>query len=307
MRLFQNRSGALASTLAFLAAAAIPVAAQTPPTTATCTTAPTSVTSLSLESVLTLNNVLSTYTPSLPANTLAAISSGAAEIRARTIFNSTLNTLTVTVFTVAPGSPSPTPILTDITGTTVLTYTLAVSNTLFSCKPVPSLLFVGTLSSASGAFGSLQGAPAAVSLGYTTDSPAKVNNMVILVAGSVVGYSASATDVSLTFPAAPVTAPGTGNPPVITLTPSVQSGGTLQAFQNPFYIDASASKDPTGSALTYSWSSNPPANFVPNPPNSAAETIYFGSGAGNYTITLTVTNSAGVSTTQSFIITYISK
>src|SRR6202007_1446068 len=101
---------------------------------------------------------------------------------------------------------------TDVTGTTVVTYTLAVTNTFFSCKPVPSVLFVGTLSSASGAFGSLQGAPAAISIGYTTDTPPKVNNMVVLVAGAVVAYSPSATDVSLTLPAVPVTPPGSGNP-----------------------------------------------------------------------------------------------
>lgn len=304
MSLLRNGFRAFPLALAFLAACAIPLAAQTPPPT--CTTAPTSVTSLSLESVITLNDVLSTYTPNIPPNILAAIASGAAEVRARTIYNPPAGTLTVTVFTVAPGSPNPTPILTNITGTTLGAYTMSISNTLFSCQPVPSLLFVGTITSASAAYTSYQGAPAAISLGYTTATPPLVNNLVGLVAGTAVAYSAAATNVSLTFPAVTVTPPGTGQPPVITLNPAVTNGGNLQVFFNPFNIDASQSKDPNGLALTYAWSANPPVNFQPTSATASSELITFPS-SGNYTITLVVTNSAGVSSTSSFVITYINK
>src|SRR5438046_102970 len=107
-RLLQSKIGLIAGMVG-LTLALTPMQAQT------CTVAPTSLQALSLKRVLTLSNVLSTQTATIPANILASITGGAQEIRERLIFNSQANTLTSTVFLVAAGSPNPTPIGVDLT------------------------------------------------------------------------------------------------------------------------------------------------------------------------------------------------
>jgi hypothetical protein len=280
--------------------------AQTTPSP-TCTTAPSTITAFSIESTLTLNNLLTTLTPTLPASTLAAISSGALEIRERLIYNPQANTLTSTTFTVAAGSPTPTPIATNLQNSVLQTYSISIDKVYTSCQPRPSVLIVGTITANSGGvgitggpFGSFQGAPAAVSIGYTTDTPPKINNVVVLVAGAIVGFAPSGVG-TVTFPATPVTPPGSTATPsaVITLPGGTKITGTgntspIQVLFSPFHLDGSASSDPGGSVLTYLWTSDLPANFVPGP-NVPNPDVFFSSGRNTYHITLTVKNSAGVS------------
>jgi hypothetical protein len=313
MKELRKNVAVLALTLGFGAGSSVPLFAQTSTTTttttasATCTTAPTSITALSIERVLTLSNILTTLTPNVPANILAGIAGGAEEIRTRLIYNPTANTLTETTFLVAAGSPLPTPLGVDVTSGTIQSYVLSVSQIYTSCKPTPSLLLVGTITTASvSPYAGFQGAVAAVSIGYTTDATPLINNVVEVVAGSILAYSASGSG-TLTFPTVTVTPPGTNNgAPVVVLNPVPPAQGSFQVFQNPLYIDASGSTDPNKLALTYTWSSNLPVNFqpsntVPNP------SIYFVSGAGDYQITVTVTNSAGKVSSQSFTVQYLGK
>lgn len=272
---------------------------------ATCTTAPASVASLSIEQVLTLTNILTTLTPNVPANVLAGITSGGQEVRNRIIYNPTVSTVTVTTFTVATGSPNPTPIGLDITPSQLQSYTLNVDKVYTSCNPTPSILFVGTLNSTNGPFGNYSGAPGAVSLGYTTDASPKLNNVVEVIAGNVVAYSASANG-TVTFPPLPPPSSGPSGAPTIILSPAPPTTGSIQVFFNPFQVSAAGSTDPANLALTYTWTSDKPASFGPSP-NVANPLITFQSGASDYKITVTVTNSAGVSATQTFILTYINK
>ncbi|HLJ47843.1 MAG TPA: hypothetical protein VKU01_17630 [Bryobacteraceae bacterium] len=293
--------------------------AQTPTTPPpTCTTAPTTITNFSIERVLTLANILTTQTPNIPPAILQAITSGAMEIRERLIYNPQANTLTSTVFLVAPGSPNPTPISTDVTSSTILSYVFTVDRIYSSCKPTPSIMFVGTLSSVSAGspFGNASGAPVAVSVGYTTDNPPKVNNVVALIAGQVVYYAAAANG-TITFPAAPVTPPGsTGGPsPVITggqpLGPlSSDPTHPTQIFQNGLQLDSSGSSNPSGTALTYMWSAVVPgtttaksADFLPGT-NSASPNIQFTGGRGVYQIILTITDAKGGTGSTSVYIDY---
>src|SRR5882724_3719622 len=264
----------------FMALAALPLAAQTPPpATNTCTTPPTGLTTLNFERATTLSNILTTLTPNLPANVLAAITSGAQEIREIFIYNPQQGTVTSTAFLVAAGAPLPTPNFDFQTGV-VQTTTIKVSQILTGCNPVPSALIVGTVSdsSASGAFGSLKGAPAAISIGYTTDNSAQtaslarrsaltgaadtpaatINNVVEVIAGVADVFSAAGTG-TLVFPAAPVLPPGsTGNVSIVVTSPqigTIANGGAtpIQVHQNPLLLDASGS---TGSgALTFTWTS----------------------------------------------------
>jgi hypothetical protein len=101
----------------------------------------------------------------------------------------------------------------------------------------------------------------------------------------------------------------TGSTPTIVLVigsngTAAVSGSTIQIVQNSIVLNASGSTDPAGLPLTYSFTASPAANFVGGA-NSATPTIVFQSGSGNYLITLTVTDSAGNSSTTSFTLSYL--
>lgn len=266
------------------------------------------LTSLSIEHVLTLADLLTTITPNVPASQLAALAGGAAEIRSLLVYNPQQNQITDTIFTVTPGSPIPTP-LANIPQQPLEVITINISQIYLGSMPSSSLMIVGTVSSSAGAFGNVSGAPAAIALGYkTSGGTTTINNITELIAGQAVAYGASGQG-TLTFPSVSVTPPGS-NPgaPVISINPTLPpvGMGATQVNLNPYTVNASATKDPNGLPLTFQWTSNNPVNFVPNA-TVANPTIYFGSGSGDYTIKLTVTNSAGVISTYSFILEYINK
>jgi hypothetical protein len=275
-------------------AGVIPLAAQTTPTTpSTCTTAPPGLTTLDFERAATLTDILTTLTPNLPANELASIASGAQEIREIFIYNSQQGTVTSTVFLVAAGAPLPTPNFNFQTGV-IQSTTVKVSQILTSCSPVPSLLIIGTVSNSSttGAYGNLTGAPAAISIGYTTDTPPLINNVVEVIAGTVDVYSAAGTG-TVTFPAVTVVPPGSTGGVTITVTNPVLGtlvGGTkvIQVAQSPLLLDASTS---TGSGpLTFTWSTlGSPVNFTGT--GKPGQILVTFPSKGDFTIQLTVTDS----------------
>lgn len=303
-----------AATLLFAIAGAIPLAAQTTPTTptpsATCTTAPTGLTTLNFERQATLADILTTQTPNIPANVLASITGGAQEIREIFIYNPQRGTVTSTVFLVQAGAPLPTPNFNFQTGV-IQTTTTNISLILTGCNPVPSLLLVGTVSdsSASGAFGNINGTPVAISIGYTTDNPPKINNVAEVIAGIAVAYSAAGTG-TVTFPAVPVVPPGSNGGVTVTVTnPQLGTlmGGAkvIQTSQNPTLLDASTSTGGTATdALTFSWSTlGAPVNFTGTGKNGQIEVTF--PSPGDYTIQLTVTDTAtGTSAMYSVILEY---
>jgi len=292
-------------------AGVIPLAAQTSPTTpttpSTCTTAPPGLTTLDFERAATLTDILTTLTPNLPANELASIASGAQEIREIFIYNSQQGTITSTVFLVAAGAPLPTPNFNFQTGV-IQSTTITISQILTSCSPVPSLLIVGTVSNSSttGVYGKLTGAPAAVSIGYTTDTPPAINNVVEVIAGAVAVYSAAGTG-TVTFPAVPVVPPGSTGGVTITVTNPVLGtlvGGTkvVQVAQSPLLLDASTS---TGSGpLTFTWSTlGSPVNFTGT--GKPGQILVTFPNKGDFTIQLTVTDtSTGASAMFSVILEF---
>src|SRR5258708_2114718 len=153
----------------------------TPP--ATCKTAPASVTALNFARAVPLATVLPTVTPNANPGGVAELGGGALEIREQLIYNPGTAQVTSTVFLVATGSPLPSPFGT-ITGLNLVTITTTtVGRILTSCSPLPSLLFDGTVtgstpSSQGFLYGSsLVGASYSLSLGYTTDTPAAINNV----------------------------------------------------------------------------------------------------------------------------------
>lgn len=298
----------LGATLAIIALS-LAAGAQTTTPPATCTAAPTSVTAFSVERVVSLTNVLTTLTPTAPASVLAAIAGGALEIHEQLNYNPQLGTITSTVFLVAAGSPIPTP----QSGITTIAETaqIQITQILTSCSPTPSILFVGRVTNSSSAatsvFGvNLNGAPAAVSVGYTTDNPAVINNVAVIIAGSVVEYSVAATG-TLTVPPPPTT-PGTGGGTGPTIVVKFSNGAvalpntTIQAPLSPFLLDASSSTG-TG-ALTYAWSaaSGTPVAFVST--DTPGKILVQFPGPGGYTINLKVTDSTGASATFTITLQY---
>jgi hypothetical protein len=269
------------------------------------------LTTLNFERAATLSDILTTLTPNLAANVLASIAGGAQEIREIFIYNSQQGTVTSTVFLVASGAALPTPNFNFQTGV-IQTTTTKISLILAGCNPVPSLMLVGTVSasSASGAFGNVNGSPVSISIGYTTDTPPKINNVAEVIAGIVVAYSAAGTG-TVTFPAVTVVPPGSTGGVTITVTNpqlgTLMGGGAkvIQTGQNPTLLDASASTGGAGGdALTYSWSTlGAPVNFTGTGKTGQIE-ITFPS-PGDYTIQLTVTDtSTGTSAMYSVILEY---
>jgi len=103
------------------------------------------------------------------------------------------------------------------------------------------------------------------------------------------------------------TPPTTGSAPTIALKigtagATAMSGTTTQVFENSILLDASGSTDPNNLPLTYSFSSTPAVNFVGGA-NSATPTVVF-PGRGTYVITVTVTDSAGLSSTMTLTLSY---
>jgi hypothetical protein len=83
---------------------------------------------------------------------------------------------------------------------------------------------------------------------------------------------------------------------------TAMSGTTTQVFENSILLDASGSTDPNNLPLTYSFSSTPAVNFISGA-NSATPTVVF-PGRGTYVITVTVMDSAGLSSTMTLTLSY---
>jgi hypothetical protein len=282
---------------------AAPVIAQTTPP-ATCTTPPARFTAFNIERGLNVGTgVFTTLTPNIPANVLAAVTSGAVEVREQATLNTNNNTMTVQAFLAQPGSSSPTMPGTIQFSNVLWRYNVQIEDIHFSCQPVPSALIVGRIQQnfPDTPFGNANGALIAIGVGYTNEATPTVNNVTVLVPGVAGLYSPSAVG-TVTFPTSSVTPPGTtDNNPTIVFTP----GQRQTTFGRQIYLDASRSTDPRGLQLTYQWrqvNQNIPAGL--NNANTATPLVTFSGGPGDYVFEVTATNSQGQSVTAQTTITY---
>jgi len=78
--------------------------------------------------------------------------------------------------------------------------------------------------------------------------------------------------------------------------PAAAFSATPTPAGNPLQLDATASSDPDGSVLSYRWDFGDGHDQV----SSTSTTAHVFESAGDYTVTLTVTDDAGCSTTQTF-------
>ena len=272
---------------------------------------------------------------SFPSAVTQAVQGGALEFRETLIFNQQNGRLTSRLFTQQPASTFPTSIITlnNLGSPDLLhTFVICVDRIYTSANPRPNVLMVGTVvdNAVSGAFGTLNGATAAVSVSYptattgtggstgtggtgtggtgtggtgtggtgtgtgTVDATQNIANVVVVVAGSVVSFTTTASG-TVTLTGAP-TGGGGGGGGGTTDGPTANAGpAQQQAFSRVHTLDARQSTAGTaGGTLTYLWRIPAGARSasILNP-TSAQPQIVFGEGFGNYEVELVVTDSAG--------------
>ena len=265
--------------------------------------------SLSMERAIQLSSILTSITPTgIPPNVLAALTSGALEIREQTNYNPQANTLTSSVFTVAAGSPTPTNLGTVAPSSFFAVVTVSVDKVYVTSSAVQ---FVGTVSQSTATpYGNYQGAPSSFSFGYTKDTPPKINNVIESVAGTIVLFSATATGtVNITQPSSGGGGGGgTGVTIVVSGPGGTAANNAFQTVVNQVNLDASGSTSSNAGPLTYSWTvaANAPGAVISFPGgNTAKPFIQLASGKQKYTINLTVTDATGASATTAITIDFL--
>ena len=241
--------------------------------------------------------------PPIPPNLIAAITSGALEIRQQATYDANLKQLRVKTFTVAPRSPNPTPpaaqnnVLDD--------YTVDVTQTVFGQSP-RSMVLIGSASNVAvpSPIGVVRGSIVIYSVGYTQgeNGAAQFNNTTVVLPGTGVLFAATSSG-TLRF-AGDTTPPGTGGPG--TGAPVADAGPDITALTLEAQLNGSKSSDPDGDAITYSWKSVGRSASLRNA-TSAMPIVQFGEGFGEYEFELTVTDSKGLSSTDRVKVLYLAR
>jgi hypothetical protein len=233
-----------------------------------------------------------------------ATAAGVPDIRERFVYTSSSGTVNYIQFSVPAGTPIPTPSSVDISGSTYIVALLAVQKVSVGSNPLyPSVQFSGTVASTAGPLGSITGTPAMLSFGYpNTATPANTalqafNNVLSSISGVSSGYSAAGVG-AMTLTQVPISNNPCSGPVII--TPS-----TLSTTTNHVTLDASKSFDCGGQPLTYVWNVLAPLGSVSimNPSSAIAYGGLY-AGPGEYTFTVTATDTSGVTATSTILVTY---
>jgi hypothetical protein len=260
---------------------------------------------LSVESIVSLDQIASLNAPALTSDVMASINAGAQELRQQINYDATSKTLTVTGLLEQPGSPLPTP--SGSSGiVTVWNYTVAVDRADVATKPSYAAAFVGTISADPGStpFGEAAGSLITIATAFNMPvDPAPVaqtsfHAISTSLAGAGIVFSKNGMGtVSLSF---------TSNTAVPT---AVAGPKNFISPTNQFQLDAGKSSDPNGGPLTYHWTFLPVYGQTLNitGADTATPTVSlpdYSNAIGDYTFQLTVSNSNGLSSTDTVTVTY---
>ena len=109
-----------------------------------------------------------------------------------------------------PLPPIPTPPGPNLTASTFSIASMNVDKIYSSLSPRPNVMLTGTITTNSplSPYGNLAGAPAALSFGYTKDTPPKLTDVVLLISGNAVEFSPAGAGTLTFVPVAPPPTPG---------------------------------------------------------------------------------------------------
>ena len=254
-----------------------------------------------IERSLKLSNILSSSFQAAPADFNDALQSGALEVRSQFVFDAANMTLSGTDFLAQPDTPGPVPAAAMQTLFVLGSYRLNIDRMYTTCQPARAVMVVGRVSQnfpVNPVVGSLLNSPAVLSFGFTADTPAKVTDVVTVLAGVATAYADGATGV-LSFPAPPPPPPP-NNAPIIVFSP----GAVQSTSQKQLGLDASKSTSPLGLELTFSWRQvNTNQTAALSNGNTATPVVTFGT-TGDYVFEVTVTDSAGNSSKAETTVSY---
>ncbi len=263
-------------------------------------TAQPAVTEFAIERRVDLATTHGTRALQLPSDLGQGIVSGALEVRERLIFNPSGAALTSTLFAVQAGAPLPTPLNANLGGMTLGIYNLNVEKLQVTTRPSNSISFTGTVAGATAVsvLGNVAGLPFSVSLGFGEGTPTKATDVVHVMAGRIVAYSAEA-EGTLVVPRPPAPPENPAGPQIVIAAPA-------NTVSRQIGLDASGTTDDSGTSLAFTWRNVNKSAVILNP-NTAVATIQFTEGPGDYLFELTVTNGNGQTAKKTITVTYFGR
>ena len=254
------------------------------------------------QEITVLPTALSAATPPpIPPSLIAAIASGALEIRQQAI-DANLKQLRVKTFTVAPSRR-----IRHLPPAKITSWTITPSMSRRPFSDIASEYGVDRIRQQCchpSPIGVVRGSIVIYSVGYTqgVNGAAQFNNTTVVLPGTGRFLLAATSSGTLRFAgdATPATG-GTG-----TGAPVADAGPDITALTLEAQLDGSKSSDPDGDAITYSWKSVGRSASLRNA-TSAMPIVQFGEGFGEYEFELTVTDSKGLSTTDRVKVLYLAR
>jgi hypothetical protein len=266
----------------------------------------TKIGSFLIEHPISLSQLLSTQTPSIPAAVTTAVSSGTMEVHSRVTYNTGTGILSNDLFLVPAGSPVPTSATFNFVANRFAYLEAAIDDIHTACQPAPALMLTGRIVDATNIYGTPTGAPFSYSFAYNIPAPTafpifqptSVSNIASNSVGLDLGYQGSIT-ATVNF----LDQPAGATAPVIVLSIPPFAAQPLSVADNPYQVDATSSFDPAGEPLTFQWSSDKTVSFFPSNTSPVA-ILTFQGGHGTYNITVIATTEYGITKTQKFAIVH---